>query len=180
MSIADELQKLEQLRQSGTINDEEFAKAKERLLNGQAAEPPFASIPPAGAASAPDLEQQTRQWAFFLHLSVLAGLVVPIAGVVVPILIWQLKKAELPGLDVHGINAVNWMISALIYAVACVILTFVIIGGPLLIVLGVLGVVFPIIAAIKANNGVVWQYPLTIQVLKRTPAWTGSPRFRSR
>ncbi len=90
----------------------------------------------------------------------------PIAGVVVPILIWQLKKAELPGLDVHGKNAVNWMISALIYAVVCVILTFVIIGGPLLIVLCVLGVVFPIIAAIKANNGEVWQYPLTIQVLK--------------
>jgi uncharacterized Tic20 family protein len=126
------------------------------------------------------LEQQTRQWAFFLHLSVLAGLVVPIAGVVVPILIWQLKKAELPGLDVHGINAINWMISELIYAVVCVILVFVIIGGPLLIVLGVLGVVFPIIAAIKANNGEVWQYPLTIQVLKQTPAWSGSPRFRSR
>ena len=105
---------------------------------------------------------------------------VPIAGVVVPILIWQLKKAELPGLDVHGINAINWMISELIYAVVGVILVFVIIGGPLLIVLGVLGVVFPIIAAIKANNGEVWQYPLTIQVLKQTPAWSGSPRFRSR
>jgi len=166
MSIADELQKLEQLRQSGTINDEEFAKAKERLLSGQAAEPPWASMPPAGAASAPDLKQQTRQWALFLHLSVLAGFVLPLAGVVVPILIWQLKKADLPELDVHGKNAANWMISALIYAVAGVILTFVIIGGPLLIVLGVLGVVFPIIAAIKANNGEVWQYPLTIQVLK--------------
>ena len=180
MSIADELQKLQQLRQSGTINDEEFAKAKERLLNGQAAEPPLASIPPAGAVSAPDLEQQTRQWAFFLHLSVLAGLVVPIAGVVVPILIWQLKKAELPGLDVHGKNAINWIISAFIYAVVGFILTRAIIGGPLLIVLCVLGVVFPIVAAIKANNGEVWQYPFSIQVLKRTPAWSGSPRFRSR
>jgi uncharacterized Tic20 family protein len=67
---------------------------------------------------------------------------------------------------VHGKNAVNWMISELIYAVVGFILVFVIIGGPLLIVLGVLGVVFPIIAAIKANNGEVWQYPLTIQVLK--------------
>ena len=83
-----------------------------------------------------------------------------------PILIWQLKKAELPGLDVHGKNATNWMISALISAVVGFILTRAIIGGPLLIVLGVLGVVFPIIAAINANNGVVWQYPLTIQVLK--------------
>jgi len=58
MSIADELQKLQQLRQSGTINDEEFAKAKERLLSGQAAEPPWASMPPAGAASAPDLNSK--------------------------------------------------------------------------------------------------------------------------
>ena len=91
---------------------------------------------------------------------------VPIAGVVVPILIWQLKKAELPGLDVHGKNAINWIISAFIYAGVGFILTRAIIGGPLLIVLCVLGVVFPIIAAIKANNGLVWQYPLTIQVLK--------------
>jgi len=99
-------------------------------------------------------------------LSVLAGLLVPLAGVVVPILIWQLKKAELPGLDVHGKNAVNWIISTVVYAVVCIVLTMVIIGFPLLIVLGVLGVVFPIVAAIKANKGEVWQYPFSIRVLK--------------
>ena len=166
MSIADELQKLQQLRQSGAINDAEFAAAKARLLGGQDAEPPLTPVPPVTGVATQDQEQQTRQWGLFLHLSVLAGFGVPLVGVVVPILIWQLKKAELPGLDAHGKNAVNWIISALIYAVGCVILTFVLIGGPLLIVLGVLGVVFPIVAAIKANNGEVWQYPLTIQVLK--------------
>ena len=34
MSIADELQKLQQLHESGAISDEEFAKAKARLLDG--------------------------------------------------------------------------------------------------------------------------------------------------
>ena len=166
MSIADELQKLQQLHQSGVINDAEFAAAKARLLGGQAAEPPVTPVPPVTGVATQDQEQQTRQWGLFLHLSVLAGFGVPLVGVVVPILIWQLKKAEFPGLDVHGKNAVNWIISALIYGVVGIILTMVIIGGPLLIVLGVLGVVFPIIAAIKANNGEIWQYPFSIRVLK--------------
>src|SRR5207248_4635078 len=52
-------------------------------------------------------EQQTRQWALFLHLSILAGFVVPFAGLIVPIVIWQLKKAELPGIDVHGKNEIG-------------------------------------------------------------------------
>jgi len=38
----------------------------------------------------------------FLHFSLLAGYVVPIAGLIAPIIIWQLKKNELPGLDEHG------------------------------------------------------------------------------
>ena len=46
------------------------------------------------------------------------------------------------------------------------VLAFVIIGFLLLLVLGVLSIVCPIIAAIKANNGEVWTYPLTISFLK--------------
>jgi uncharacterized Tic20 family protein len=42
-----------------------------------------------------------------LRLSMLAGYMVPMAGLIVPIVIWQLKKAELPVLDPHGKNAVN-------------------------------------------------------------------------
>lgn len=166
MSIADELQKLQQLHQAGALNDAEFAAAKAEVLGRQAAEQTDTEAPPVIGGTPTDVKQQTQQWAFFLHLSVLAGLLVPLAGVVVPILIWQLKKAELPGLDVHGKNAVNWIISTVVYAVVCIVLTMVIIGFPLLIVLGVLGVVFPIVAAIKANKGEVWQYPFSIRVLK--------------
>jgi uncharacterized Tic20 family protein len=98
----------------------------------------------------------------FLHLSLLAGFVLPFAGLIAPILIWQLKKQDLPGLDAHGKVVVNWIISAVLYGVVCVLLTFVVIGIPLLVALGVVGVVFPIIGGIKANNGEVWKYPLTI------------------
>ena len=91
---------------------------------------------------------------------------VPFAGLVLPIVIWQLKKAELPGIDVHGKNALNWILSKLIYMTVCVLLVFAVIGIPLLIALGVVAVIFPIIAAIKASNGEVWKYPLAITFLK--------------
>jgi len=111
-------------------------------------------------------QSQIGQWGLFLHLSLLAGHVVPLAGWIAPILIWQLKKEEIPALDAHGKVAANWIISSLIYATVCVILIFVVVGIPLLIVLALLGVIFPIIGAIKAANGEVWQYPLSIRFLK--------------
>jgi uncharacterized Tic20 family protein len=101
-----------------------------------------------------------------LHLSLLAGYtVVPIVGLVAPILIWQIKKAEIPELDAHGRNVVNWIISSFIYWLVCAALTFIFIGVPLAIALYVAGIVFPIIGGIKANSGVVWKYPLTISII---------------
>jgi uncharacterized Tic20 family protein len=167
MNVADELEKLRQLHQSGVLDDEEFALAKAKLLRESSEAQSWTAVPLESTGIGPAAqEQQARQWAFFLHLSILAGFVVPIAGLVVPIAIWQLKKDELPGIDAHGKNAVNWIISAIIYAVVCVILILVIIGIPLLIALGVVAVIFPIVAAIKANNGEVWKYPLSISFLK--------------
>ena len=43
---------------------------------------------------------------------------------------------------------------------------FLLVGFLLLPVLAVLGIVFPIIGAVKANNGEFWEYPLTIKFLK--------------
>jgi uncharacterized Tic20 family protein len=157
MSLADELMKLQQLYESGAINADEYAAAKKRLLGGQSHVPThLTDIDPAM------LEQQARTWGMLLHLSVLAGYIVPIFGLVAPVVIWQLKKDELPGIDAHGKNALNWIISHLIYLVICVALFFFLIGIPLLMALGVMAVLFPIIAAIKANNGEIWRYPLTI------------------
>jgi len=167
MSIADELEKLHQLRQSGAIDDYEFGQAKTKVLNGSPDTQPDESPAFESAWVGPSkLEQETRRWGLFLHLSVLAGYALPVAGVVVPIAIWQLKKDSLPTIDAHGKNAVNWLISLIIYAVVCGILAFAFIGIPLLMALGVVAVGFPIVAAIKANNGEVWKYPMAISFLK--------------
>lgn len=56
-------------------------------------------------------DREVRQWAMFLHFSLLAGYVVPLAGLVAPIIIWQVKKADLPELDAHAKIVLNWLIS---------------------------------------------------------------------
>jgi uncharacterized Tic20 family protein len=168
MSIADELEKLHRLRQSGALDDYEFAQAKTKLLNGSPDAQPAESAAFESAWVGPTAQEvETRRWGLLLHLSVLAGYAVPIAGIVVPIAIWQLKKDALPKIDVHGKNAVNWIISSFIYAAISGILTFAAgIGIPMLMALGVIAVVFPMVAAIKANNGEVWKYPMAISILK--------------
>ena len=107
-----------------------------------------------------------RQMGMFLHLSQLINLVIPPAGIVVPIVIWQTQKDKMPGLDRHGKMIVNFMLSSLIYFAISFVLMFFIIGIFGLIALGLIGIIFPIIGGIKANNGEFWEYPLTIKFLK--------------
>jgi uncharacterized protein len=117
---------------------------------------------PTMSFAADGSDSESRQWAMAMHFSVLLGFVFPIAGLIVPILIWQLKKNELPWLDIHGKHVANWIISKIIYLFVSALLCVVIIGVPLLIALGICAVVFPIIGGIKASNGVAWKYPMAI------------------
>lgn len=113
-------------------------------------------------------ESESKTWGMILHLSVFAGYVVPLAGLIAPIVIWQIKKDEFPILDAHGKNLMNFLITILIASVVAGLLTatviLAIIGIPLLIALGIAGIVMPIIAAIKANDGIVWPYPYTLKI----------------
>jgi uncharacterized Tic20 family protein len=109
-----------------------------------------------------DHERETRQWAMFIHFSILAGWVVPLAGIVVPVLLWQLKKDELPGIVPHAHVVLNWILSSLVYAAICFVLMFFIIGILGFVALALATVLFAILGGIKANEGELWEYPGTI------------------
>ena len=72
--------------------------------------------------------QDEKQMGLFLHLSQLLNLLIPFGGVIAPIVLWQMKKDEMPALDAHGKMVVNWFISALIYFAVSFVLSFVLIG----------------------------------------------------
>ena len=154
MSLSDEIERLQRLHESGALSDEEFAQAKAALLNNKVPSGGFQV--PGGAA---------KWWTVALHLSQFAGYAVPLAGFVVPIVIWQVTKDDYPEIDEHGRTVANWIISHLLYILISALLTIIGIGIPLLIVLAILGIVFPIIGAIRASQGQYWPYPLTIQFL---------------
>ena len=157
MSKYDELNKLDDLRKRGTISEEEFQREKSKILNSDHA---------AGEISgAKDMfGMKEHDFLMLMHLSQFAGIILPLLGFVAPILLWQTNKNN-PEVDRHGKNIVNFMISMAVYSIIAGILCFVAIGIPILVVLGILTMLFIILAAVKASQGEYWKYPLSITFL---------------
>lgn len=107
-----------------------------------------------------------RQMGMIMHLSQLVNVLFFPIGIVAPIVLWQTQKDKMPALDAHGKMVTNWMISMTIYMIVSIVLMFVLIGFLTILAVAVMGIVFPIIGGIKANNGELWSYPLTIKFLK--------------
>lgn len=134
--------------------------------------------------------------AFLIHISALAQFFIPFGGVVAPLVFWQVKKDESEFLDQNGKDAVNFNLSFALYGfilglsfIPFFISTifrnignldhmhhemhwdfpfmFGVFGGISLIgIITVFRFVLIILAAIKANNGEHFKYPLTIKFVK--------------
>lgn len=114
-----------------------------------------------------EINKDARMWAMICHLAGLAGIILPASGnIVAPLIIWQIKKDNNPFIDEQGKEAVNFQISMSIYFIASVILCFICIGVPLIIATIIVFFVFMLIAAVKANNGYHYRYPLTMRFIK--------------
>jgi len=122
--------------------------------------------------------------AFLIHLSAFLGYVFPFGGVVGPLVFWELKKRDSVFLDKNGREAVNFNLSFLLYSIilGLSILPFAfhsifnglhhfplfgMVGSISLIsILAIVKFILIIFAAIKANQGEIYNYPLTIKFLK--------------
>jgi hypothetical protein len=104
--------------------------------------------------------------AMLCHLAGFAGLVgIPFGNILGPLVVWLVKKQESPYVDHHGREALNFQISATIYALICFALVFVVIGLLLLPALAIFWLVVMVIAAIRASEGVIYRYPMTLRML---------------
>jgi uncharacterized Tic20 family protein len=113
-----------------------------------------------------EANRDARMWAMFCHLAGLAMFIplLPIIGnIIAPLIIWQIKKDDYPFVDEQGKEAFNFQLSILVYLI---VLCLTCIGVVLVPVLIVLDVVFLLIAAINANEGNHYRYPLTIRFIK--------------
>ncbi len=125
---------------------------------------------PAGPPQPPPDSPEARRWITILHLSALAGFVfVGVGQVLGPLIVWLLKKNDVPGLDAAGKEVLNFQISWTLWWFLS--WGFVAIGWCLIlplaapIVLLVAWVAFGANGAIKASNGAPCDFPLTIRFL---------------
>ncbi len=114
----------------------------------------------------PKPASEIRQWAMFCHLAAFLGLVFPFGNLIGPLILWQIKKEVDPFIDAQGKEALNFQITVSLAAAVSIMLFVVIIGVPLLLLVGIGAMVLTIIAGIKANDGLSYRYPFCWRPVK--------------
>ena len=107
-----------------------------------------------------------RTWAMLSHFSVLCMFIFPFGNILAPLIIWLIKKDEMPFVEDQGKEVLNFQISMTIYLIGSIILIIVLIGIPILIGLGIFNVIITIIAGIKSNDGESYRYPINLRLIK--------------
>lgn len=126
---------------------------------------PHADPSPESATTPPEPAKPGRD---DCNLAMLAHLLAIIGGVIAPLIIWIIKKDQSPYIEQHAREALNFQITVLIVYILLIPLTFVTCGiaGFLYIPVLVVDIVFCIIAALAANQGQHYTYPISLRFVQ--------------
>lgn len=112
------------------------------------------------------LSETERNWAMFSHLAGFSGFFVPFGGVIGPLIIWLSKRDDSTWINENGKASLNFQLSMLLYFVLAAPLCLIVIGFPIIAILGTLKIIFIIIASVKAARGEEYRYPLAIPFIQ--------------
>ena len=110
--------------------------------------------------------KEERTWGLVAHLSSFAAFVIPFGNLLGPLLVWQIKKDESAFVADQAKEALNFQITVALALIIGAVLTLVLIGGLLLLVVGIAALVLTIMAALKANNGEYYRYPISLRLIR--------------
>lgn len=172
----DQLERLSTLYEKGSITEDEFLKEKENLLNQN-----------SKSTKSELLGINESTYCMLIHLSVFAGFMHFALTFIAPIVLWILNKDTNEKVNANGKNLINWLLSFSIYMTIFIavflgsgfsgnfsisLLPDFPMGMPSLTnlmpitLIYIANLAFIVAAAIKANNGKVWKYPLAINFIK--------------
>lgn len=118
--------------------------------------------PPTPTGTAPAASGSSDKLLIVLsHVSPFLGV-----GVILPLIIWLVKKTESENVAYHAKEALNFHITVFLAAIVCWVLMFVLIGFLLLPLLGLTALVLAIMAAVKSANGERYRYPFIFRFVK--------------
>jgi hypothetical protein len=138
-----------------SVDDRPFPDEPERER-----EPEPIDEAPLSAVSADD-----RQWGLFAHLS---GILASFVGFsfLGPLIVWLIKKDQSKFVDFHGKEALNFQLNIFVLVLISIPLMCVVVGIFTAIAAGLIGIIVPIIAGIKANNGEWYRIPYIVRLIK--------------
>lgn len=111
----------------------------------------------------PVIATEDRTLAALTHLSGLSGYIVPFGGVLVPIIIWIVRRDSLVISSIaKQAVLLNVIVFALVVTTAVLWVTIILIPAVLLFwgALAIVALALPIVGAIKANQGTYYRYPV--------------------
>jgi uncharacterized Tic20 family protein len=100
------------------------------------------------------------------NMAMLCHILAIFTGFLGPLIIWLIKKDDMPFVDRHGKEALNFQLTVLIAWVASGLSMFVCVGFVLVPVVGIADLVLCIIAAVKTSRGEEYRYPVNIRFVK--------------
>lgn len=106
-----------------------------------------------------------RTWCVFVHLAALSAFFIPFGNLLGPLVLWLIKRGEMPMVDRQGKEALNFQLTVTIVSLLCSVLVFVGIGIFLLILLWIVDVILVIVAAVKTSGGEVYRYPFSWRLI---------------
>ena len=121
---------------------------------------------------------EERQWAMFAHLSALLGGLLTsgwggsVGFFIGPLVIYLMKKDTMPFVADQAKEALNFAITVSLACFVLLLLTIMSLGIgalltiPLMMIIGIGALVLVIMAAIKANEGVAYRYPIALRLVK--------------
>jgi uncharacterized Tic20 family protein len=168
----DALEKLQALLEKGTITEEEFQKEKALLLAGGPTQTPIMPKDLFG------LEENT--YTMLIHLSAVLIIVNFLFAGLMAFLFWIFFKDKNINVDNHGRVVFNWLLTLLSAFLVVAIIFLILFSRPMhtmffgsfffmfwpIALLLIAGIIQAVVGAVKANQGQLWRYPLSIPFLK--------------
>jgi uncharacterized Tic20 family protein len=134
-----------------------------------------ATAPPPATSTPSDEE---KKWALFAHLSIMVGGLVTFGwaasfgSFIGPLIIWLIQKDKMPFVADQAKEALNFGITLTLACFVLLMLTIFSLGlgalitVPAFMAIGIAALVLVIIAALKANEGVAYRYPVALRLVK--------------
>jgi uncharacterized Tic20 family protein len=122
--------------------------------------PPPPTNPYASAPQPPLNPADEKMWAMLVHIG---GI---LFSWLAPLIVYLVLKDRGPFVRAHSATALNFQLTLLIAYVVGVITSLFFVGFLVIFAAAILALVFGIMAAIAANNGQYYKYPLSIEFVR--------------